>query len=926
MSDENEEFLRQNISDLGQKMEELYQAGDTDGARKVANMIRMRQEQLPAQEKERGPIDFMGQVNVPIAETFVGLPMKVVSAFSAAQGRETMSPEEIDQFALNLTGAAKDDPEGVAENIARGIGEAAALLPITLKALGFLSKGTGIVSSVSKDMLQEFLDRPAMTAASELAAGGGMGLASEVAQQNQLGGSAQLGLEMAGAMGGGLTPYGTKYLPTGFLARKTYGLYRAMKDRDISKFIPFSHRENMEKAAEKMQRLSRNPEEAAQNVETFTAYGMTPAAATGDPTMLEWEEQILKLDPAKREQLNERTRQTIDDIEENIMGEGKIKNTTDFIQSRRERTIKAIDAHIEMAGERATLAMEQIPDADPEQLNEIIIQAMENALKASRARERELWGRIPQETKVPTASVTDRYEELVNQLSEAEKFADIMPAVARKLLGKEDVEVDGDLVENLGVEVGEQFDLIGLFDEAGEATVLDSVLGEETTVRELDGLYRVLGGIAAKARSDKNFQQAYIAEELREAIWDDLGNAIGDDAVRETVASARAHSKHLNEKFNKGVAGRILGVNREGLTKIDPLKVLQTTVGTRGVTGESARRQIVAAVDQDPTVLDAIQNFFRSQFNREVVDESGNVNPFRARAFLNKHKEILESFPQLKNQLEVAKTTEDALRRVTDRGTSWKRSIEGDNIAVASNFVGENINKRISKLMGSDNPITDMKNLVRLSRKNKAALDGIKNATAKWLLKSSGINKNGFPNATQLNKTLRDPVLNKTLREVFDDLEIQRLFELNEALLRIQRQQEGQGRAVSSAVQADVKPRPNWVLDKVAGITGAITGTELLKSVTTRVSIQVPAIFSKSFRDVYSKMTRDKAYEFMADAVEDPKLFNVLMNWQPQATTQTLGDKKRAAYFKEWLENNGLRFLSQETLPLRSELIDEEEE
>ena len=64
----------------------------------------------------------------------------------------------------------------------------------------------------------------------------------------------------------------------------------------------------------------------------------------------------------------------------------------------------------------------------------------------------------------------------------------------------------------------------------------------------------------------------------------------------------------------------------------------------------------------------------------------------------------------------------------------------------------------------------------------------------------------------------------------------------------------------------------------------------------------------------------------MADAVEDPKLFNVLMNWQPQATTQTLGDKKRAAYFKEWLENNGLRFLSQETLPLRSELIDEEEE
>jgi hypothetical protein len=438
----------------------------------------------------------------------------------------------------------------------------------------------------------------------------------------------------------------------------------------------------------------------------------------------------------------------------------------------------------------------------------------------------------------------------------------------------------------------------------------------------LDGLYRVLGGIAAKARADKNFQQAYIAEELREAIWEDLGNAIGDDAVRETVASARAHSKHLNETFNKGVVGRILGVNREGLTQIDPLKVLQTTVGARGVTGESAFRRIAASVDQNPVVMDSVQDFLRSQFNREVVDESGAVNPNRARNFFNKYKEILANFPQLKNQLEVARTTEDALRRVTERGTSWKRSIEGDNIAVASNFVGENINKRIAKLMGSDNPITDMKNLVRTARKNKDALNGIKNATSKWLLKSSGINKNGFPNATQLNKILRDPVLNKTLRELYDTQELQRLFELNEALLRIQRQQEAQGRAVSTAVQADVKPRPNWVLDKVAGIAGAITGTELLKSVTTRVSIQVPAIFSKSFRDLYAKMTRDRAYELMAEAVEDPKLFNVLMNWQPQATRQTAGDKKRAAYFMEWLEKNGSRYLG---MPQVQALIGEDE-
>jgi hypothetical protein len=305
-----------------------------------------------------------------------------------------------------------------------------------------------------------------------------------------------------------------------------------------------------------------------------------------------------------------------------------------------------------------------------------------------------------------------------------------------------------------------------------------------------------------------------------------------------------------------------------------------------------------------------------------VVDESGAVNPNRARNFFNKYKEILANFPQLKNQLEVARTTEDALRRVTERGTSWKRSIEGDNIAVASNFVGENINKRIAKLMGSDNPITDMKNLVRTARKNKDALNGIKNATSKWLLKSSGINKNGFPNATQLNKILRDPVLNKTLRELYDTQELQRLFELNEALLRIQRQQEAQGRAVSTAVQADVKPRPNWVLDKVAGIAGAITGTELLKSVTTRVSIQVPAIFSKSFRDLYAKMTRDRAYELMAEAVEDPKLFNVLMNWQPQATRQTAGDKKRAAYFMEWLEKNGSRYLG---MPQVQALIGEDE-
>ena len=176
---------------------------------------------------------------------------------------------------------------------------------------------------------------------------------------------------------------------------------------------------------------------------------------------------------------------------------------------------------------------------------------LESALADARVQEDLLWAAVPMQAKASTRNTFNKYNSIKKDLAKAQ--SDDMPPEANKLLGKseEDVKISS-----------------GLVDASGNDILIDDVLTNrgkfksQESVKELDGLYKRLGETARKARLASENNKARIAEELRESILLDMKTIKGNDEARNAVSTARAFSRGLNEKFNTGTIGKILGVSK----------------------------------------------------------------------------------------------------------------------------------------------------------------------------------------------------------------------------------------------------------------------------------------------------------------------------------------------------------------------------
>ena len=363
-----------------------------------------------------------------------------------------------------------------------------------------------------------------------------------------------------------------------------------------------------------------------------------------------------------------------------------------------------------------------------------------------------------------------------------------------------------------------------------------------------------------------------------------MGNAEGGAAVRETVQTARAYSRELNDKFRKGPTGKILGYGREGGPAVDPSLGLEQTIGMSGQKGELGRRSISKATQDDPTALEGMQNYIKSRFVRNAVKD-GRVDPTAARTFLKNNRELLDSFPGLRNQLQAARSSEDVARRVAKRADFFRKALDKPSVSVTARVLNAPVDQEVERIFKSDDPAEVMSSIMRTIRKDKGgdALKGMKSGVGQYLIKTiespSLIDEVGRPylNGRKLNRMIDDPSTMSALQKVYSPPEMARLKYMAELLGKFQTQRMGNREVIPVSGDA-----PAWLLDKVAQVAGAKIGSRM--SGSTGASIQSASIGSSTARQFLKKLTADKAEQLLADAIEDEKLFTQLLRYKPNAS------------------------------------------
>tara|TARA_R110001606_G_scaffold348589_2_gene498158 strand:- start:176 stop:2971 length:2796 start_codon:yes stop_codon:yes gene_type:complete len=789
------------------------------------------------------------------------------------------------------------EPQSPVENIGQAVGENLGVMFPVSKGAQLLSKAPTTTGRVANEMNQFLVQSPVKAMAVEGGASVGQGLARSIAEDQEYGAGGSLALEIGGSVLGGAA---TALSPTNLISG---GVKKVLK--------PLSKAQSMDRAAARLQDVTDDIPLAVGNIDKNIDTGLAPLAMTEDPGVMSMEQTIAAYDPALGTKLTKEASDTSDRLFKAI-GEdanlGSMASTKKVLASNVKRTKATLDARIAIAGERSRKALEDLGDVATEaDISIIQRRELQSALDEANVDEKKLWEAIPMKAKTRTQSTISKYEELSKELSLAEKGD--MPTVAKQLLGGSK---DPEMVPS------------GVTDAQGNMIMLEGPaptgrLGKETTLKELNGLYKTLGTEASEARKASKNNTARIAEELRAAILEDMKYVRGDKQARESVGKAREFSKQKNDKFSDGTIGKILGT-KKGAVGVDEELTLRTGVGQMGLKGQLATEEIGKATGQNVEELGAVQEFVKRRFLDKTL-EDGVVNPTKARDFIANNSELMETYPHLKKQFESARSAEDVNRSITKSSEALRGKLDNKAVSKTAAILKAPVHREVEVVFNSADPEASMQNIVNAIRRDKTgeAKLGLRAGVAEYLTNSikagTSLDVNGRPviSGSKLTALLSNSGSRGALAKVFSPKEMKDLDKMANTLVLLNRQQARSGVPASSIIN-DKAGYISELLGKFIGVKGASAAS---KATGGGGSIQIPAMGAQVGKKVVRALGADKAQQVLIDALtKDPQLLKALYMRKTKAN-----DIKFQKAWKSYLARSGSRLLVDETADMVEERV-----
>ena len=737
------------------------------------------------------------------------------------------------------------EPETMLERASQVTGEIFGFGLPMLKGAQMLSRASGTAGRVGQQLFDPVVQNPLKSLALESSAIPGITLARDISERNEFSPTQQMLAELTGGL-----------LPSALVSTVTRGPVASTVKATA---FPFTKAGGKVRAAKRLQSIVADPKETARLLQAYPEGGrLSPAAFTGDEGLMSLEQAVFKnMNQADKTLVSQQRAQLADDLKNQILQPGKISNTKEFLRDRVIRLRKTLDIKVEEAADNAGAALTALAreGLDPIEMqrsaNVIVRGSIDDALKTARLQEDELWQSIPVGARGGVSKTIAKYKKIRSQLSSSE--LDDIPLIAKNKIGPSAQAKKGP-----------------------KGTARAKV--KRTSVKELYGLYKKLGQVASNARAGDtpNYNKARIAEELRASILDDLDSFTGPENVSALVSAARAYSSDLNSKFSQGPLGKILGYKRQGGSRVDEELTIDTLLRGRKVKGKLGVEALKRATD-DPNALEGIAMYLRGELLRTADRNTGRIPPRAYESFARQNAELLDLVPSVKQQLSVAQSTDDVLRRVTDRRDSFRKAFDNKTVSSINRLLNANVNKEVAVIFNSPDPVRSMETLVKTARKDRSgeALKGLKAAVSEHIInivtsKSKvDIANRPFINALQLDRNLLDENFTNTLRQVFDAKEMANIRSASKQMSALQKV------SMREASESVINDKAGYLLEKAAQIVGAKAGAKL--SGTAGGSIQSASIGSSAARKFLNNLTADRAKQLLIDAVKDPDLMRVLL-------------------------------------------------
>ncbi len=372
---------------------------------------------------------------------------------------------------------------------------------------------------------------------------------------------------------------------------------------------------------------------------------------------------------------------------------------------------------------------------------------------------------------------------------------------------------------------------------------------------------------------------------------------------KKAIAATKLH----NEKFNRGIVSKILGVDTTGLGRIDPEISITASIGTgRPETTAVNLKQIEDALDKIETRVpegetaetlfegpnkakEYIADWIAAKFTRSHID-GGQVNVQGATKFIQQNERVLNRLPGLKKQLEDVVATGNTAQFRKDRLKNFRSRIQDPKVAKSALIIQKDpmdVFTQLSKSRKPDTEISDIINQINKADPSGEALEGLQHSFIEFLRRKAsvgGMDQQGHKILSGFNLTnILDGVdENEGLKLIFEKLLTKQQQERIHVIADFARSLD-ERRGAEAIIDHLIGEKTDRNQDMAVRVLGARVGS-VVNSMISRIpgsgpgAIQVPGAFAQRASEMLRDYTTDPAGSIITKAIleDEGELFKAL--------------------------------------------------
>ena len=456
-------------------------------------------------------------------------------------------------------------------------------------------------------------------------------------------------------------------------------------------------------------------------------------------------------------------------------------------------------------------------------------------------------------------------------------------------------EQDGLIRTEAGSPQGNYFQYLQRMMDDGPAGEVSPLTVTEATEMRAEAL-----NLARQLTATGDLNAARVASRFADGLLNDLNSV--PEGANAAYDIARAYSASLNNTFTRAFAGRAVEKGKTGAEKIAPeLLAQRLMVGGSDPTylrvqqindvGTFAIEQgFEGAADTAATIRVTTEMIVRNARAAAFDSQTGTVNQKALRKWMDSNKDLMDTFPALKADLENADTANLLLTKREAVNASKEKALKGQvTFRDLLSSTTESPTTAVAKALGSGNkaPMRSLNNLNQVIKDapeelKDSARAGLKSSVLEWAMTKGGATSRSFsprnmydnlfskiPNA-QSNISVMDWMVSSDL---IPEREVTAVKKYLTEMVRLEAMD-------AAGTIGDIAKDAGPMLDFYLRISGSALGAraqQLIPGGGGAGSLIAASAGSKAMRNIFNKVPESMKLDVMSDLMENPELLAAMM-------------------------------------------------